>query len=204
MKIFGKILAVLLVASPAHAALVNCPLSFTTDGTAKVYYGAQLSAASACQYVIPEDQSNVANLTNINAAMFFGTNTWAANSATSLQVTPANGAAGTWSLTGANFATTDYMIVFKDGNDTNLIGFLLNGEATSGNWLTPFTEPPFDFGGGSTEHNVSHFSVVQRQCVGVCTPPPPPPPPPPPIPEPASMILLGLGMLGVARRIVRR
>ena len=193
---FLAVLMLALSGSAAQAALVSCPTSFTTDGTAKVYYGDQLTAASACQYVEPPDNNEVANLTNINEAGFFGFTNWTAN-AGQLQVGQ-GGATGTWDILNPNFATTDYAIVFKDGADTNLIAFLFNEEAASGNWITPFTDPPFDFPGNSQLHGVSHYSIVQRTAGG----PPPPPPPPPPVPEPTSLVLLGISLLGMgyARR----
>ncbi|HJY38787.1 MAG TPA: PEP-CTERM sorting domain-containing protein, partial [Steroidobacteraceae bacterium] len=80
-----------------------------------------------------------------------------------------------------------YMITFKDGADTNLISFIIT--AAAGNWTTPFTEPPFDFSGGSVVHNVSHFSIFSRGT-------------PTDVPEPATLLMLSLGLLslGFARR----
>lgn len=190
--------AVVLVSSfvtvqAAQAALVSCPSSFTTDPTAKVEDSTSTTtAASACQYLDNPDNNNVANLANINAAGFFGTTDWAVNSG-NLQVGP-GGASGTWAITGADFANYDYMIVFKDGNDTNLIGFLLNELYSNGTWTTPFTEPPFDFNGNSRAHDVSHYTIVQREDDGEG--------PGNEIPEPGILGLLGIGLLGytTARR----
>jgi hypothetical protein len=192
--IFSKLLKTALVVSSlvgvqaAHAALVTCPTSFTTDPTAKVEdsTGTQ-TAVSACQYVTPTDNNNVASVTNINTTGFFGHSDWTLNGG-NLQVGN-GGATGTWTISNDNFADFDYMIVFKDGADTNLIGFLFNELFSSGVWSTPFIEPPFDFNGGSASHNVSHYTIVQR-------------PNPTRVPEPGIVSLLGIGLAGfaVARR----
>ena len=162
----GSLAAAALVsfAAPSYAALEACPASFTADGTAKVHDGGGapiLTAASMCQYVTPADNSNVASITNINAAGFFGFSDWQANSPVQGQI-DANASTGTWSISNVNFALYDYIIVFKDGEETNLIAFLFNEAFSSGGWSTPFTEPPFDFSGGSTSHDVSHYTIARR------------------------------------------
>lgn len=187
--IFNRLLKTALVVSSlvgvqaAHAALITCPTSFTTDPTAKVEDGTgTLTAASACQYLTPADNSNVASVTNINTAGFFGHSDWTLNGG-NLQVGP-GGATGTWTISSANFANYDYMIVFKDGEGTNLIGFQFNELFSSGVWSTPFTEPTFDFNGRSTSHDVSHYTIVERLN-------------PTQVPEPLPLTLLGIGMGGM-------
>ena len=180
-KLLGLALAVgfagALFVSTADAALVDCPASFVTDPTAKVTSGGS-TAAFACQYVTPSDPSNVANTTNVNNAGFFGINTWEATGA--LQVDQGGALSGTWSIPNVDFAAFDYIIVFKDGEGTNLVAFLLNESGSSGDWLTPFTDPPFDLPGASTAHGVSHLSIFRT------------------VPEPGTLALLGAALIGLA------
>jgi PEP-CTERM motif len=159
--------------SPASAVLVDCAGSLS-----------HVTSSTACQYLSPPDNNNVANATNVNAAGFFGSTDWTGVPGW-LQMGP-GGAAGTWDI-GSLTAGLTYMITFKDGADTNLISFLIT--AASGSWTTPFTEPPFDFSGGSTVHNVSHFSIFSRGT-------------PTNVPEPATLGLLGISLFGVT--LVRR
>jgi hypothetical protein len=176
------LLAGAIAFSPAEAALNACPASFTTNPTAKVEDPTgTTTAASACQYVTPPDNSNVANATNINAAGFFGQTDWESNGQNQID---ANSSTGTWTITNPDFVNYDYAIFFKDGDDTNLVGFLFNEQFTSGVWSTPFTEPPFDLSGGSTSHDVSHYTILRN------------PTDPTSVPEPASLAILGSALLG--------
>lgn len=169
--------------APAEAALIACPASFTADGTAKVFYNGN-SAADLCQYDDATDQNDVANETNINASGFFGTDTWEINPGQGqLEGAGNEGQSGTWSIANVDFATYDYIIVFKDGEDTSLIAFLFNEEASSGGWDTPFADPPFDV---NNPKDVSHLTIARRLTDE-----------PNGVPEPGTLGLLGLGVLGL-------
>lgn len=88
------------------------------------------------------------------------------------------------------------MIVFKDGGDTTLVGYMLG--TPSGTWQTPFEDPPFDLPGAGNPRDVSHISYYGRGTN--------PNPNPGPVPEPATLALFGMGLagLGVLARRRRR
>ncbi|RJG11803.1 PEP-CTERM sorting domain-containing protein [Massilia cavernae] len=182
----------------AQAALVSCPASFTTNPTAKVEDATGLlTAANACQYTTPPDSSNVASIANINAAGFFGFSDWTLNTG-NLQVDPSNDQNGTWAITAANFAANDYIIVFKDGSDTNLIAFRFNELFSNGVWSSPFADPPFDV---PNTKDVSHYTIAQR---GGTEPPCEVDCDPQELPEPGNVALFGIGILGAAAAMRRR
>jgi hypothetical protein len=199
----GVLAATLLgVGNSAQAALVSCPASFTTTDPKVENLAGDATAASDCQYLTPADPSNVASIGNINAAGFFGTSTWTLNTGNG-QVDPSNDQFGTWAISDADFVTYDYMIVFKDGSDTNLIGFLFNEQFENGSWSSPFTNPPFDTNNGRTK-DVSHYTIAQRAGVEVPCNPDIEDCGPREVPEPNGIALMSLGMIAAAAVFRRR
>ncbi|MGI4721225.1 MAG: PEP-CTERM sorting domain-containing protein [Janthinobacterium lividum] len=173
----------LVGAQAAHATPLDCRAEFTGTSAKVLDAAKSVTAASACQYLAGSAPSNVASITNINAAGFFGYSDWAVNGANG-QVN----SNGTWKIADADFSSYDYMIVFKSGQGTNLIGFLLNEQFASGSWSTPFTRDQFSLlPGRAPSHGVSHYTIVQRLN-----------PTPTDVPEPGSLVLLGLGAAGLA------
>jgi len=191
-KSFGTVLAaagLVSLAGPGHAALLSCPDSFTTGATGKVENAAgTATAASGCQYLTPPDQNNVAKLANVNAAGFFGHSDWQENGQSQLSGIGSVGRSGTWSIANVNFAAFDYIIVFKDGSNTNLVAFAFNELFGSGVWSTPFENPPFDLKGAQSK-DVSHLSIFRRGGGQEVS-------------EPGILALFGLGLLALG--FVRR
>lgn len=99
-----------------------------------------------------------------------------------------NNSAGTFTRDAVPANLGNFMFVFKDGADTNLVGYLLDANTISGTYGNPFTDPPFDLNGAATSHEISHISVYYRTQGG--------PPATGPVPEPGTVTLLGLGLLG--------
>lgn len=89
---------------------------------------------------------------------------------------------GTWSLNNDVSAFSDLMFVFKDGGNTNLVGYLIDVEFdVTGEYASPFTTPPFDI---NEEKNISHISIYARR-EGVQ------------IPAPGILGLMGIGLVGL-------
>lgn len=171
-----------------HAVLVTC--SATTLGL--------VEHASACQRSTTEDQDFLnTNPTTVNSEAFFGSSDWLfLKKDDNLKAQM-----GTWSLT--NNEWTNYaniMLIFKDGEGTTLLGFLLTPTFTSGDWDSPFTSAEFSGLCPNTSDaecdkikNVSHVSYYGRG-----TPNGEEPPPPTRVSEPSALLLMLLGFAGLA------
>lgn len=210
------LLAAMSFSANSQAALVNCPNEFTEDGTAKVHDGSvnKNTAADMCQRdddTSPPFGTNTA--AEVNNLMFFNFDDWQSagkhdrnddNTSTftsgdediEFEITFTDGLTGTWSIVSDAFDLfSDIMFVFKDGEDTGLVGFHLNELFTSGGWDTPFVNPPFSV---NDPRDVSNIAAYVRGNGNGGTPPFG-------TPEPGMLSLLGIGLLGMglARRRYR-
>lgn len=190
----SSVLAVSMgISGNLHADLIDCD-SLSDDITNKV------TPNQGCQILDPLDanvndsvaggNNNFADFT-VNTEEFFGFNDWLFDAkefdgpAPSTVSFDGDQQAGTWELTDNTLwqSVSDLMFVFKDGNATNLVGYLIAGGATNGVYASPFTEGPFDFNGVGPK-DISHISIYYRE--GSVS-----------VPEPGTFALLALGLVGL-------
>jgi hypothetical protein len=147
----------LLQAIPAHAAIVSCPLNISS----------LVSPSSGCEYSTTFDNDNPTS--NVNAeGGFFDFTDWTRilKSDQGGTVVPdffssSGGQSGTFDLTGTSASSAaNVMLIFKSGDNTTLVGYLLNG--LSGSWSSPFRDPPFTGLNANQIRDVSHISVYTR------------------------------------------
>lgn len=123
------------------------------------------------------------NPMTVNQEAFFGFSDWTYISRTDMA--DGQGQSGNWSVNGNLWNSySSLLLVFKDGKDTTLLGYLAKDNATSGTWESPFREPEFDFNPDNKIKNVSHITYYAR---GLVTS----------LPEASSLMLLALGLLGL-------
>ncbi len=206
IKAAALALTLMALGNSAQAALVPCPATYAVDPTSLVEDATkQFTAVGSCQYLNNPDTNNVANQTNINAAGFFGTTSWSINGMNGQLPGGNPGLTGTWAISGVDFSAYDYMIVFKDGSGTNLVGFLLNEVYANGTWSSPFMKAAFSGLNNNQIKGVSHYTIAQR--TGIIDPPcavGDPDCDPNEIPEPGSIALMALGMIGAGVALKRR
>lgn len=172
------------VASVVNAAPVSCPAS-------PVNYVSLVSGAAECQYDTSVGQDFNHNPLTVNTQAFFGADDWTVIKHGEGQ----SGASGSWALDDDIWNSFgEIMLVFKSGSlqsGSFLVAFLLEAGVTSGEWITPFRSPLFDF---KNPRNLSHISYYGRGTPVVSVPES----------SPLALMLLGLLGLAVARRKARK
>ncbi|MBS3953844.1 MAG: PEP-CTERM sorting domain-containing protein [Methylomicrobium sp.] len=89
---------------------------------------------------------------------------------------------------------SDVMLIFKDGADTNLVGYLIDMTKTIGGaYSSPFENPPFNV---QNTKEISHISVYYRRGNGGTGTGS--------VPEPGMIALLGTGLLGFGLTHLRK
>ncbi len=210
----GASLLTLSAFSPAHAFNLNssakAPQS-SASYTLNNCLSGPVSGDVGCQYLTPNNNSLQATESLVNDVDptktgfqydgFFGNSNW--HQLFKEEDGADVGQSGSFVLDVQN-TWNSAMVVFKDGNDTNLIGFLLGGLEYGNNtisWTTPFTDPPFDFNNNQAK-NVSNYVVFYSETALPGYPGSQPVAPPQPVPEPTT--ILGLAIAGGIGAILKR
>jgi hypothetical protein len=129
------------------------------------------------------DDANV----NVDGGLF-GTADWQL-----LDVTQSSGTSGEWAFSDDFWSLYgNVMLVFDSVSEINPVGYLLDGASTSGAWNTPFIETVFDIS-DSDVSQISYYGAGQSASPG----PGPSPDPSTPVPEPQTLLLFGLGLVGL-------
>jgi len=140
-----------------------------------------VSNATDCEYSEAADQDFLnTNPITVNAEEFFGQNDW-----TFVGKDETGGQSGSFDFSSfAGSVGSQLMVVFKSGNGTTLVGYLISG--LTGNWTSPFENPPFNV---RNTKDVSHISLYTRgEIPGV------------PLPAAGFLLIGGLGALAMNKR----
>ena len=163
--------ALMLAATGAPQAAFQSCVNGPSDPGADYDILTKVSTATDCTILLPLDGNENDNPMPgfVNTEAFFGINNWLYDGKwDNLEASSGNDSSAYFNFTGGNQSGTysyvgpasgldKIMFIFKDGADTNLVGYLVG--MTSGNYASPFTEPPFDFQVATTTKNISHISV---------------------------------------------
>lgn len=171
-----------LVCGSVQAGVVDChPTSLTL-----VSNTVDCEKSSATQ-----DFLNTNPMT-VNAEQFFGFNDWVFLDKDEMGDNA--GQSGNWAVDPSIWDDySNLLLVFKDGKDTTLLGYLAANGASSGTWESPFREPEFDVNPDSKIKDVSHISYYVRGAVTR-------------VPDTGSIVLMliGLAFLGFSRARVNQ
>lgn len=134
----------------------------------------------------PNNPTNPSNFT-VNTQKFFGASDWLfagkSDGSLSAYFEPDKGSPakfeGIYDFSTNPLRTllnnaTNVMLIFKSGQGTSLVGYLLDNRVDpyQGWWTTPFMEPLFSFPGNTTSRDVSHISVYYRNGAPLAIPTP--------------------------------
>lgn len=192
--------AVFLVAQgAAYATTVPC------TGSSPAYdISNKVSNTSNCAILTPIGANENDNLAIVNSGGFFGISDWqldgkydnltasGGTDTSSLFNFTGDMQSGSYTYVGGTPIPGDVMLIFKDGADTNLVGYLLS-QPYGGMYSSPFVDPPFPLSGESRIHDISHITVYYRPGEGGGDTGGGK------VPEPATLALIGAGLLGMSR-----